>query len=165
MKYLFLLFFIMTTAHAQHADYSIRPGKLHKGGSAWVEVQPETDKFTVKMTYEIIKKAWVPVPSQHLKGETILDFPPEFRDESGYLELESQGTMDLPNAHLRFLRRTIIGNKQNAYQLLVLPNNGKSKIEIIYHPELPAVGWGNVRITFISEVPLLNGYEVILDLK
>lgn len=146
------------------AHYKILEGKLHKGGVAHTEVLPDPKLFRVKMGYEIIKKAWAPISSEFLKGEKMIDLPVQFKDERGYLELESHGSMTIPDGHIKFIRRTNLGDKYDAYEVLVLPKNGKAKIELIYHPDLPSVGWGRMKITFISQIPLLNGYEVTMEL-
>lgn len=94
-----------------------------------------------------------------------MELPPEFRDERGYLELEQVGSMSLPKADLKYLGRVDFRNYENAHKALIIPHNGKSKTEIIYHPELPGVGWGRVRTIFISSVPILNGYQAIAEVK
>lgn len=165
MKTLFLILFMITSSLAHSAQYTLREGKLHKGGVASVEVLPHDSLFIVKMGYEVYKRSWVPAPPEALKGDTVLELPTEFKDERGYLELETRGTMSIPDAELKFIRRTNLGKYKNAFEVLVLPKNGKTKIEVIYHPEVPEAGWAQVRITFISPVPLLNGYQAIADLK
>lgn len=164
--YFFITMLFMSMAHAvPKAHYNILAGKLHKGGSAFTEVLPDTSKFTVRMGYQIEKKALAPVPSEYLKGEEIIDLPVQFKDERGYLELETKGTMSIPDGMIKFIKRTTIGDKKDAFLVVVLPKNGKSKIELVYHPELPSVGWGRMQVTFISKVPLLNGYEIAMQMK
>lgn len=116
------------------------------------------------MNYEIYKKILVPVPDDFLKGETVLELPPEFRDERGYLELETKGTMEIEKAKLQFIKRVKWKNVKDAYQVMILPKNGKSKIEVTYHPSIPAAGWGRVVVTFISKIPLLNGYQAEIEI-
>lgn len=160
-----LLFFAQLSLASEIAHYHIEKGKLHTGGIASVEItESNTQKYTTKLNYEIYKKILVPIPDSQLKGETILDLPPEFRTEIGYMELETKGTMDIGDATLKFVRRLTWNHLVNAYEILILPKNGKSKIEIFYHPTLPAAGWGEVDITFISSIPVLNGYEVKMDI-
>lgn len=117
------------------------------------------------MDYNVKKKDWVPVPSKLLKGKTVMEFPEEFRTETGYQNLEKQKTMEIPKAVLKFVKRADFGNLKNAYFIQVLPTNKKTKIDIIYHPSLPSVGWEKVQITFISKIPLLDGYELIAKLN
>ncbi|MCM2348842.1 MAG: hypothetical protein NDI69_02405 [Bacteriovoracaceae bacterium] len=162
---LFTILFMNMAIAAPKAQYEILPGKLHKGGSAFTDVLPNQTSFTVRMGYAIDKKSLAPVPSDLLKGEVIVDLPLQFKDERGYLELETLGTMKLTDGVIKFVKRTTLGNRKDAFEVLVLPKNGKSKIEIIYHPELPSVGWGQAKVTFISGLPLLNGYEVVMKLK
>jgi hypothetical protein len=74
--------------------------------------------------------------------------------------------MDIPKARLEFLKRVEIPDQKTAaYLLKVMPTNKKTEIEILYHPKNPSVGWEKVDITFISNIPLLNGYEVKAELK
>lgn len=156
----------MDASSATFADYKITKGKLHEGGKVHVEILPETDKYKVQMTFAVHKKKMVPVPAKLLKGETVMEFPQEFRTEKGYKHLEKDKTMEIPKAHLQFVRRVDIpGQKKQAYLLKVLPTNKKTEIEILYHPNLPAVGWEKVEITFISKIPILDGYEVKAQLK
>lgn len=150
---------------AQTAHYTVKEGKLHKGGSVTVKVLDAIQSFKVKTSYEIEKKGWVPVPSEYLKGETITDLPEQFRDERGYLELETRREMKIEKAKLKFVKRTNVGQKKNAFVIDVLPDNNRSKTTITYHPELPALGWASVVITFISDIPMLNGYQVVAELK
>lgn len=94
-----------------------------------------------------------------------MEFPEEFRTEVGYQHLEKQKSMDIPKAVLKFVKRADFGNLKNAYYLEVLPINKKTKIDIIYHPGLPSVGWERVKITFTSNIPVLDGYELIAQLR
>lgn len=156
----------MDASSATSADYKVKKGKLHEGGKVHVEILPETEKFKVQMTFAIKKKRLVPVPEKLLKGETTMEFPDEFRTEKGYKHLEQAKTLEIPKARLEFLKRVPMPNlKKEAYLLKVLPNNKKTEIEILYHPKLPAVGWDRVEITFISKIPLLDGYEVKAELR
>lgn len=95
----------------------------------------------------------------------MLDLPADFRDERGYLELETKGEMKISDARLKFLKRINIGSLRNGFLIEVYPDNGKSKTRISYHSELPSAGWAKVEITFISHVPLLNGYQLHAELK
>ena len=148
------------------ADYHVEKGKLHSGGVAKVEVlENSPEKFTAKLNYHIYKKILVPIPEDELKGETIFEFPPEFRDERGYLELETKGTIELEKAHLKFVKRVKWQNLNDAYQVLILPKNGKSKIEAIYHPSIKAAGWARVVVTFINNIPIFNGYQVEIEIN
>lgn len=150
---------------ADTASYHILKGKLHSGGKASVEITENTDlKFVALMKYEIYKKILVPIPDKVLTGENVIELPPEFRDERGYMELEAKGSMDIEDAKLQFIRRTKWQSYKDAYQILILPKNGKSKIEVTYHPSVPAAGWGRVIVTFISNIPLLNGYQAQIEL-
>lgn len=157
---------LTSIVHAEDsADYKIKKGKLHKGGKVQVEILPETDTFKVKMTYDVEKKNLVPVPSSLLEGKTIMEFPEQFRTEEGYIELERKKVMDIPKARLKFVRRINLLKGGRAYVLKVLPTNNKTEIDITYNPALPSVGWSKVVITFISPIPVLDGYEIVAEIK
>ncbi len=117
------------------------------------------------MDFDVKKKEFVPVPGKLLRGSTIMEFPNEFRTEKGYKNLEKKKNISIHKANLRFLKRANVGNLKAAYFFEVLPTNKKSRIKIIYHPKLPSVGWLKVDITFLSEIPVLNGYELEAKLK
>lgn len=163
----FLSFLLINTtlASSNKATYHVLKGKLHSGGNAQVLITENTsERFVAKMNYEIHKKILVPVPDDVLKGETVIELPPEFRDERGYLELETKGTIEIEDARLQFIKRIKWRNFKDAYQVMIFPKNGKSKIEATYHPSVPAAGWGRVVVTFISKIPLLNGYQAEIEL-
>lgn len=156
----------MDATSATSADYKIKKGKLHEGGKVHVEILPVKEQFKVQMTFAVKKKKFVPVPDKLLKGDTIMEFPDEFRSEKGYKHLEQAKMMEIPKAKLQFISRVDLpGQTKKAYLLKVLPNNKKTEIEILYHPKLPSVGWEKVEITFISKIPLLDGYEVKAQLN
>ncbi|MBC7540236.1 MAG: hypothetical protein H7281_15530 [Bacteriovorax sp.] len=169
MKLIFFLLIITyssITLALEIASYHILKGSLHKGGIAKIEITDKTKKkFIAKMNYEIYKRMLVPVPSKFLKGETIIELPPEFKDKRGYLLLEKKGTMDIEKAKIKFIRRTTWQGKNDAMEILILPTNGKSRVQVTYHPTIPAAGWGRVIITFISPYPILDGYHADFELN
>lgn len=145
-------------------NYHIAKGSLHKGGVAKVEVTTKNKKsFVTKMSYEIFKKTLVPIPSKALRGETIISMPPEFSTSKGYQNLEKKGVMEIDKAKLQFVKKTSWRGMSGAYNILILPKNGKSKIEVLYHPTIKAAGWARVVITFISPYPILNGYNAVIE--
>ena len=159
MKKITLILITFLTSNLIHAkaNYKVTEGKLHKGGSASVTVVDNSKAFTLKMNYRLQKKGLVPVSEKHLMGEKAIDLPIQFRDERGYLEVDG--------AKLTYLGRTAINNKLNdAHRMMVTLKNGKGKVEVIYHPELPEAGWHKLTLTFISDIPLLNGYRVTGEL-
>lgn len=168
MKFIFalvLMIFTLNTFSQNAADYSVQKGKLHKDGKVVIVILPDTAKYKVQMKYDVKKKSLVPVPSRLLKGKTVIEFPEIFRTEAGYKALEQNKIMEIPKARLKFIKRGHHKNLKNAYFIEVHPINKKSKIDIIYHPSLPAVGWSRVEITFLSDIPVLNGYELVAELK
>ncbi len=151
---------------SESAGYHILKGKLHSGGVAKVEILQESAQvFSVKMDYEIYKKILVPIPDHALKGDTVVDLPPQFATEVGYLELETKGSMEIERATLKFMGRTKWKQHNDAYKILIMPKNGKSKIEVTYHPSIIAAGWGRILITFINPLPVLNGYQAQIEIN
>ncbi|MES2526468.1 MAG: hypothetical protein V4598_05250 [Bdellovibrionota bacterium] len=150
---------------ANSADYQVQPGKLHRKGKVIVNILPDPEKYRVKMDFNVKKKDYVPVPGKLLRGTTIMEFPKEFRTEKGYKNLEKKKKISIHKADLQFIKRADVGKLKDAYFFEVRPTNKKSKIEIIYHPTLPSVGWLEVDITFLSEIPVLNGYELEAKLR
>lgn len=168
MKFIFALILLLFSWYnfAQNsADYSVLKGQLHKDGKVVIVILPDPAKYKVQMNYDVKKKSLVPVPARLLKGKTVIEFPEIFRTEAGYKALEQHKVMEIPKARLKFVKRGNHKNLKNAYFIEVHPINKKSKIDIIYHPSLPAVGWSRVRITFLSKIPVLNGYELVAELK
>lgn len=162
---LLFLFLLPITFAANSADYQVQPGKLHRKGKVIVNILPDPEKYRVKMDFNVKKKEYVPVPGKLLRGSTIMEFPKEFRTEKGYKDLEKKKTMAIHKANLRFVKRADVGALKQAYFFEVLPTNKKSKIDIIYHPQLPSVGWLEVDITFLSNIPVLDGYELEAKLR
>lgn len=167
MKMLFFmtLFTLTSFTHAQSvAQFKVKPGLLHKKGSITASVLPDQKKYDVLLEYNVKKKSLVPVPASVLKGSKTYEFPLEFRTVKGYEKLEKVKEMTIPKAVLKFVKREDLGDLKGAYFLEVLPTNKKSKIELIYHPSLPSIGWSKVKITFISNIPVLDGYELEAEL-
>lgn len=117
------------------------------------------------MSYNIKKKEYVAIPGKLLKGDTVMEFPEEFKTEAGYKELEKKKTMMIPKAELQFLKKEDFEGLKNAYFIKVKPTNKKSEIDIIYHPSLPETGWKEMEITFLSKIPVLDGYDIKAELK
>lgn len=165
MKYLFLILLLPLISFAQSsAEYRVTPGSLHKKGNVFITVLPDESVYRVKMDYKVKKKDLVPVSSSLLRGSKTFDFPNSFKTVAGYIDLEIKKTIEIPKAKINFVKRGDIGELKNAYFVQVLPTNKKSKIDIVYHPSLPSVGWNSVRITFISPFPILDGYELFAEL-
>ena len=146
------------------AHFKVKRGTLHKKGSVVAKILPEPKKFDVLLEFEVKKKSLVPVPDSLLKGSKTYEFPIEFRTEEGYKKLEKNKELTIPKAILKFVKREDVGDLKDAYFIQVLPTNKKTKIDIVYHPSLPSVGWLSVKITFISSFPVLDGYELEAEL-
>jgi hypothetical protein len=169
MKLFFLFFAVLfnTVILAEtRASYHILEGVIHKGGVASIEtIYSISENFVVKINYQLYKRIWVPLPNDAFKGEEILTMPEEFKDERGYLELEVRQQMDIQNAKLKFLQRVKWPGMSDAYQILILPNNGKSKITLTYHPSLPAAGWSEIIVSLINPIKIIDGYQIFVELN
>ncbi len=165
MRFLSIIFIFLFSLTAFSAVFKVKPGKLHKNGKVVVNILPDKTKYLVEMKYKVKKKDLVPVPQKLLEGTKVMEFPKKFRTEAGYKELEKKKHMDIPKADLNFIRRGDVAGLKNAYFFEVKPTNKKSKIDIIYHPSLPATGWYEVDITFLSKLPVLDGYVLKAQLN
>jgi hypothetical protein len=155
-----IIFLSMNIQAKGVGHYKVLPGTLHEKGSVEISILPYETKFSVQMVFSLKKKPYVPVPDKLLKGSKIYEFPIQFKSEEGYQYLETAKQIQIPKAILKFSRRGDLGNLKNAYFIQVLPTNKKTKIDIVYHSSLPSVGWAKIKITFISKIPVLNGYEL-----
>jgi hypothetical protein len=155
------LFLISNYSYAlSSAHYNVIPGKFHKQGNVAVKVLPNKASYDVEMDFEVKKRLLVPVPEKLLKGSKVYQFPIKFKSKQGYVDLEKSKTIVTPKAVLNFVKRGNFGRLKDAYFIQVLPTNKKSKIDIIYHPSLASVGWARIKITFLSNIPLLHNYEL-----
>lgn len=156
------VFFSHTLLGSSIAKYSVEPGALHTGGSAVVENLSHPSKFIVNLKYQLKKKIYVPIDDEKLKGEIDYELPIEFKNERGYQELEVLKHIELDEAILNFEKKADFGKLKNAYYFQVLPKNGKSKVDVIYHPSLPGVGWGKIDIFIIIKKLGIDHYQVTL---
>jgi hypothetical protein len=159
-----LLTFSLSTFAQSEAHFKVLKGTLHKKGSVVAKILPDPKKYDVLLEFEVKKKSLVPVPASLLKGSKTYEFPIEFRKEDGYKKLEKEKELAIHKAVLKFVKKEDVGDLKGAYFIQVLPTNKKTKIDIVYHPSLPAVGWLSVTITFISSFPVLDGYELKAEL-
>lgn len=160
---IFFMFSFSAYSAIEALNFKILPGKFHLGGKASaVILSTDTQRgvMIVKLDYEVIKKALVPVPNEYLKGGLDQELPLEFSDERGYLNLEKQGTMDLPEATLIHLGRVSIGNHQQGHRVKIKAKNGRSETDVYYHPHLPELGWGKVGLLLHTPIPMLKDYSL-----
>ena len=140
MKWLLTFILLTLSALATAADYLIAPGKMHQGGSADIVILPDASRYRVRMSYKLKTKDFVPLPKKFLQDAKVMELPREFRTLAGYQQLEKLKRMTMPKAELRFQKRADLPGLRGAYVIEVLPTNKKSRIEIVYHPSLPASG-------------------------
>jgi hypothetical protein len=159
----FAFFSFVALASADVLHFKISPGKLHSGGKASARIQSvdsAKDQMLVFLTYEIVKKALVPVPEEYLKGTEKQLLPLEFIDERGYLNLEANGPLQLTDATVYHLGRVKLGGLINAHLVKIVAKNGKSEIEVTYHPQLPELGWAKVKLTIFTPIPIFKNYSI-----
>ncbi|MDD4975535.1 MAG: hypothetical protein PHY93_14340 [Bacteriovorax sp.] len=172
MKTLVTLIFLICCqlSHASDvAKYIIQEGKLHSGGTAKVDVSQSTsEEFVANLNYQIDSIPLSIFAPQEKKKSRTIALPPEFRDERGYLELETKKKMNLDSQYeydLKFVSRVNLKGKMDAYKILILPKNKKSTIEVIYHPSVSGAGWAKVTVTLLSKYEQINGYQIRINLK
>lgn len=156
------LFSQLTFAYTKD-QFKILRGKLHTGGSLTVEtgaVMNQGKDINLMFKYKINKKGLVPVPSEYLQGDYKQVMPVMFLDERGYIELSRVKKMKVPEATLIYLGKTQIGTLQNAHKVKIVADNKKSEIEITYHPHLDGMGWGYLKLTIFTPIPLLGDYVI-----
>ena len=165
---LILLFSLSAFALPDATHYKIVPGKLHQGGKASANII-STDAIKkvmlVRLNYEVYKKALVPVPEEYLKGSSDQELPLEFIDERGYLNLEAMKTQELEDAILIHLGRVAIAGHINGHHVRIKAKNGRSETDVYYHPHLPELGWGKVRLVLHTPIPMLKNYAMEAVLK
>lgn len=158
-----LLFSLSAFAGADVLTFKILPGKFHQGGKAsasLLSTDAARNVMVVKLTYEVQKKALIPVPSEFLKGEDKQELPLEFIDERGFLNLEVKKTMELPEATLVHLGRVVLGSHTRAHHVRIIAKNGRSETDVFFHPHLPELGWGKVRLLLHTSIPFLKDYSL-----
>ena len=169
-KLLCFCFFISFSAIAAFdvSKYDILPGKFHKGGTFIASVKstnPAKKTMTIKLRFDVEKRTMVPVPSEYLKGELDQDFPIEFLDERGYLDLEADKTLDVSEAKATYIGRVDLGEYKNAHHVRVIAKNGRSETDLYYHPHVPGLGWAKVHMVIHPPLPILKNYIVDAVLK
>ena len=60
--------------------------------------------------------------------------------------------------------RESVNGYEDCYKILVLPNNGRSKMLFYYHPQISSVGWAKLELTLLK-IPVVSSYEIKSNLK
>jgi hypothetical protein len=166
--YLLVLLFTFNSFAIDAAFFDILPGKLHSGGylrSDLLDINDAQQTMKVKLQYEVIKRPLVPVPNEYLKGEEVQVLPLEFLDERGYLELEIKGTRELVDAWLKHQGRVEIAGLKDIHFVKIIAKNGRSEIDVYFHPTVEELGWVFLRLTLHTEIPLLRHYALEAKLR
>lgn len=157
-----LLFSQLALAYTKD-EFKILRGKLHAGGSLTVDTGATINNgqdIDLNFEYKIDKKGLVPVPSEYLQGEYKQAIPTMFLDERGYIELARVKSMKISEATISYLGRVDVGEHKGAYKVKIAADNKKSEIELVYHPHLDGLGWGYLKLTIFTEIPLLGSYVI-----
>lgn len=168
MKAFALLILLSTTLHASidTLSYKILPGKLHSGGTLDASVlntDESNNVMEVLIKYEIIKRSFVPVPSDFLKKTMVIELPLEFLDERGYLNLEMKKSIDMGEETLLHAGRVDMGEFKDAHHIRISSKKGTFICDIYYHPSIPELGL--FKMSLILNVSILSNYEVKAEIK
>jgi len=162
MKFLIgLIFSFSAFSSIEIMNFKIIPGQFHQGGKVSAHlVSTDTVKnvMLLQLDYEVSKKPLVPVPQEYLKGGMSQELPLEFIDERGFLKLEIDKKMELPDATLVHMGRVQLAGLDNAHQVRIIAKNGRSETDVFFHPHLPELGWGKVRLLLHTPIPFLKDY-------
>lgn len=161
-----IVFSFSVSAAIDVLNFNIRLGKYHKGGTLDAQVfriDEGNGLVEVLFNYDVKKRPLVPASPDMLKNSMKIELPIEFLDERGYLALERDGSQDLPKARLEYLGRVQLGKFRDAHQISIKGKNGKFDVILHYHPALPELGWGQIKL--ILNVVLLKNYEIVAELK
>lgn len=155
---------LVALAHASEVyKYNVPKGALHSSGSAEVKDLEIDKKFVLNIKFQLKKKALVPIDDEKLKGETDYELPIDFKTERGYQDLEALKVIDLEEAHLKFVKRENYLNYPNAYFFEVHPKNGRSVVNVIYHPDHNSIGWVRIDIFLIINKLGIDKYKITLE--
>jgi len=160
---IYLIFILSTfTIIAQAANYKIIRGALHTGGSVQsaVSLNPtQNGQLFVDIKYEILAKPFVPVPRDQLKGNYRQVLPENFINEDAYLQIEKGRPLKIKDATVYHMGRVTVGRYTKSHKIRIVPDNKKSEIIAIYHPQVSDVGWARVYIT-VKNIPLIGDYTL-----
>ncbi|OUR97329.1 hypothetical protein A9Q84_13475 [Halobacteriovorax marinus] len=163
MKYflfLFVLLFQLNSFSAEKLIHKISKGKHHKGGKIELFVKERTeDSFVATIAYQIKKKFYVPISDSKLMGNVDQPLPLVFSTKEGYIQLETEKSMKVNKATLKFIARESVGRYYDTYKIEILPDNKKWKAMLWYHPSISSVGWLKTELTLLN-IPVLGAYRV-----
>lgn len=142
--------------------YTIQPGPLHQGGTLTIEKQTETK---LHLQYQITKKAFIPIPDRYLSGNYQFDIPPQFSTEEGYLELEKNKTLNWGRFNIFHGGRSDFYQWKDSHLIELQLKKGKGQARILYHPDIPGCGWGEIKITIHQGLPFLENYTLSGEIK
>lgn len=162
MKLMIILFALSLSLFAVDDSFEVLSGTLHKGGKLEVHIdenQSTQVSMFVNIQYELYKKIFVPVSSEHLKGSYTQELPLNFDSEKGYLELAEMGVMNISGATLIHKGFVNYEGHMDSHLIQIRPDNNKLLINVIYHPNVPNTGWIKLDLT-VFEIPAIGDYSM-----
>lgn len=137
--------------------HQVVPTKMIKSGQVTLKTGPDRGGETkVDIKYELKTTWYAPVGDQ--KGTETQSFPTKFLSEEGYRELEQNGSMRYDSVIITHLGRTNAGAYRNMHKIQI-DRPGKWRAVALYHPDIPAAGWGYLTLT-LQDVPVLGSYTI-----
>lgn len=153
-----ILFTLSLHSYGDVIFHNIAKGKHHKGGEIKIEaLEANSDSFVAHISYKIKKKIYIPIGSNKLKGSVKQSLPTTFSEKEGYDYLQSIGSLKVKKATVKFIKRESIGSYYDSYKIQILPDNGKWKGYLWYHPSVNGVGWLKSELTLL-DIPVLGDY-------
>ncbi len=164
--FLFSLLLVLSFhSSAEVIFHDIAKGKHHKGGEIKIESLESSDEsFIAKISYKIKKKIYIPIGDSKLQGEVEQSLPNIFSDKEGYIYLEEIGSLKVTKATVKFIQRESIGEYYDSFKIQIIPDNGKWKGYLWYHPNVNGVGWLKSELTLLS-IPILGDYSLSSFIK
>lgn len=162
LLHVFALLF-STSIFAETIIHDILPGKFHKGGTVRITVTNQTqDSFDAVVKYQIIPRAFIPIPAEYKSGSFDATLPIEYLDERGYEDLNGQVAVQ-NGATLKHLGRKNITGYSQTHHVRLVPRSSKWILEAWYHPSLPSTGWAQLMLEF--ENSFTGKYQVYTKIR
>lgn len=147
--------FASITLEAATVKHKVLEGKYHTGGTISVSdvaLNNGSDEIKLMVNYHIITRFFLP----NKTGSLEVNVPSRYLSEDGYKELETAKSLNFRDARFTFLNRVNVGGFYDAYRVRIDPKSNKWTAIIIYHPDIPGVGWLSSEMTIKSSNYLVN---------
>ncbi|PIP96252.1 MAG: hypothetical protein COW00_15830 [Bdellovibrio sp. CG12_big_fil_rev_8_21_14_0_65_39_13] len=140
--------------HAASLKHNVLSGKYHTGGTITVSdvKQSATEEVKLLVNYHIITRFFLP----NKTGSLDVIVPSRYLEEQGYRDLQVAKSLNFRDARFTFLNRVNVAGYYDAYRVRIDPKSRKWTAVIIYHPDIPGVGWYSSEITILSNNYVLS---------